>query len=72
MFDYKNGTLKEKLGPYIKFYILVFEGNRIINTLDFNNKNLKEMNSIEDLIPDLKESIEKEILKIYHGFQRKV
>ncbi len=72
LFDYKKGSFKEKLGPYIKFHILVFEGNRIINTLDFNNKNLKKMSSIEDLIPDLKESIEKEILKIYHKSQRKV
>ncbi len=63
MFDYKKGSFKEKLGPYVKFYILVLEGNRIINTLDFNNKNLKKMNSIEDLIPDLKESIEKRNIK---------
>lgn len=65
MFDYKKGSFKEELGPYIKFYILVFEGNRIINTLDFNNKNLKKMSSIEDLIPDLKESIEKRNIKKY-------
>ncbi|APF28133.1 hypothetical protein NPD7_2126 [Clostridium sporogenes] len=63
LFDYKKGSFKEELGPYIKFYILVFEGNRIINTLDFNNKNLKKMSSIEDLIPDLKESIEKRNIK---------
>ncbi len=42
---------------------MVFEGSRIINTLDFNNKNLKEMSSIEDLISDLKESIEKRNIK---------
>lgn len=63
LFDYKKGSFKEKLGSYIKFYILVFEGSRIINTLDFNNKNLKKMSSIEDLIPDLKESIEKRNIK---------
>ncbi|WP_409069528.1 kinase [Clostridium sp. FAM 1755] len=63
LFDYKKGSLKERLGPYIKFYILVLEGNRIINTIDFNNKNLKKMTSIEDLIPDLKESIKKRNIK---------
>ncbi|WP_251860079.1 kinase [Clostridium sp. Marseille-Q2269] len=62
LFDYKNGSFKEKLGPYIKFYILVFQGNRIINTLDFNNIPQK-MNSIEDLIPDVTKSIEKKDIK---------
>ncbi|NFN87143.1 kinase [Clostridium sporogenes] len=63
LFDYKKGSIKERLGSYIKFYILVLQGNRIINTIDFNNKNLKKMTSIEDLIPDLKESIEKRNIK---------
>ena len=59
----KKGILKERLGPYIKFYILVLEGNRIINTIDFNNRNLKKMASIEELIPDLKESIKRRNIK---------
>ncbi|EJO5347762.1 kinase [Clostridium botulinum] len=63
LFDYKKGSFKEKLGPYIKFYILAFEGSRIINTLYFNNRNQKKMSSIKDLIPDLKDGIKNNDIK---------
>ncbi|GAA0739046.1 kinase [Clostridium oceanicum] len=57
IFDYKYGKYKEEIGEYIKFYILAFEGNRIINTVNFNKKNLPSMEKVDDLVPILKEGI---------------
>lgn len=63
LFDYKKGKFKEELGDYIKFHILVFQGNKIINTIEFNKKDLPPMKSIEDLIPKLRQSILKSDLQ---------
>ncbi|NEZ46981.1 kinase [Clostridium niameyense] len=63
LFDYKTGKFKEELGNYIKFYILVFQGNKIINTIEFNKRDLPPMESIEDLIPKLRQSILKSDLR---------
>lgn len=63
LFDYKKGKFKEELGDYIKFHILVFQGNKIINTIEFNKKDLPPMKSIEDLIPKLRQSILKSDLE---------
>lgn len=65
IFDYKNGLYNEALGKYLEFDILVFEGDKVINTVEFNNKNLPDLSSIDDLIPILKSGIvHKDIKKI--------
>lgn len=57
LFDYKNGAFKESLGSYMEFNVLVFEGQKVIDTVGFN-KNVKcDLEDIEDLIPNLKHAI---------------
>jgi L-threonine kinase len=57
LFDYKNGDFKEALGSYIEFNVLVFEGQKVIDTVGFN-KNVKcDLADVEDLIPDLRKAI---------------
>lgn len=57
IFDYKNGMYMEEIGKYLEFDILVFEGNKTINTIEFNNKKLPSLSNIDDLIPILKDGI---------------
>ncbi|MCY6372162.1 kinase [Clostridium ganghwense] len=65
IFDYKNGTFKECIGDYLEFYLLVFEGQNIVNTVEFNKKVSVPLSSIDDIIEDLKEGIrQKDIKKI--------
>lgn len=67
IFDYKNGMYTEELGRYLEFDILVFEGNKTINTIEFNNKKLPPLSNIDDLIPVLKDGIKShDIKKIAH------
>lgn len=53
LFEYKNGKYYETVGDYLEFYILVFEGSRVIDTLEFNNRILPMLAHIDDLIPEL-------------------
>jgi L-threonine kinase len=53
-FDYKEGLLINNIGRYFEFHILVFEGNRNINTVRFNNENLPMQKSVDDLVISLK------------------
>jgi L-threonine kinase len=65
LFDYKHGNFYETLGNYPKFNILVFEGENIVNTIEFNNRTILPHKNIEDLISILKSGIiEKDIKKI--------
>lgn len=65
IFDYKNGLYNEALGEYLEFDILVFEGDKVINTVEFNNKSLPPLSNIDDLVPILKDGIvHKDIKKI--------
>lgn len=67
IFDYKNGMYMEGIGKYLEFDILVFEGNKTINTIEFNNKKLPPLSNIDDLIPILKDGIiNRDIKKIAH------
>lgn len=50
VFEYKNGIYKKKLGNYMEFYILVFEGSKIVNTVEFNNENNSKLTSVNDLM----------------------
>ena len=52
-FDYKNGLYKEHIGKYIEFYIWVFEGTSVVNTVEFNNRRLPSHKPVDDLIERL-------------------
>lgn len=57
LFDYKTGKFQESLGNYIEFFVLVFEGQRTVNTIEFNFNVQANLADIEDLIPILAQSI---------------
>lgn len=65
IFDYKNGIFKECVGDYLEFYLLAFEGQNTVNTVEFNKKVSVPLSSIDDIIDDLKDGIgQKDIKKI--------
>lgn len=65
LFEYKTGNFYESIGDYFEFYILVFEGSSIVNTVEFNNKKLPPLAEIEDLLPALRKGIaEKDLRKV--------
>lgn len=49
IFDYKNGHYKQNIGEYCNFNILVFEGKRVVDTVEFNKRNLPPLSNVEDL-----------------------
>lgn len=57
LFDYKNGNFQEILGSYIEFYVLAFEGQKVVDTVDFNKNVQFALADIDDLIPNLKHAI---------------
>ena len=57
LFDYKNGNFNETLGNYLEFYVLAFEGQRVIDTVEFNKNVQSDLANIDDLIPNLKQAI---------------
>ncbi|WP_010237612.1 GHMP family kinase ATP-binding protein [Clostridium arbusti] len=63
LFDYKNGRFKKKIGSYMEFYVLIFEGKDRINTIEFNKKDLPQHKDISDLIPNLIEGVRERNLK---------
>lgn len=63
VFDYKRGNYKEILGEYLKFYLLVFEGESTVETVEFNNKKLEELRNVEDLIIRVKNSLKNRDIK---------
>jgi L-threonine kinase len=65
LFEYKTGNFYESIGDYLEFYVLVFEGSNIVDTIEFNKKPLPPLANINDLIPTLKSGISgKDIRKI--------
>jgi L-threonine kinase len=63
LFDYKTGKYKESIGDYFKFNILAFEGEKVIDTIDFNNSNLNSLARIDDLIDPLRNAIKSKDFK---------
>ncbi len=57
MFDYKEGRHYEQIGEYIKFYILAFEGGRVIDTIAYNKKNLLHLSDLSDVFPIAEDGI---------------
>lgn len=50
LFDYKEGKIYKTLGEYKKFYILGFEGTRVVDTVAFNNSALPPLAEIDDIM----------------------
>lgn len=63
VFDYKKGNYKETLGEYLKFYLLVFEGEGTVETVEFNNRKLEQLRNAEDLIIRVKNSLKNRDIK---------
>lgn len=63
LFDYKNGLYKKTIGDYLNYNILAFEGNKIVDTVEFNNKNLPSLSEVDDLFPILEEAIKEKNLE---------
>lgn len=63
VFDYKKGSFKESIGEYFKFNMLVFEGSKVVNTVEFNNKKLEPLREVTDLVEIFKEAIKAKSLK---------
>lgn len=63
IFDYKRGTFKESIGEYFKFYLIVFEGNRRVDTIEFNRGVTKPSNYVDDLIKIFKNGLKRKDLK---------
>ncbi len=57
LFDYKKGLYKEKVGKYLRYNILAFEGKDKINTVEFNNRKLPDLSDTTDLFTILKEGV---------------
>ncbi|MBC2582195.1 kinase [Clostridium sp. DJ247] len=65
LFNYKDGLYKETLGDYFNYNILAFEGNKVIDTVKFNQMKLPGLSQVDDLVPILKEAVkEKSIEKL--------
>jgi Protein involved in propanediol utilization, and related proteins (includes coumermycin biosynthetic protein), possible kinase len=63
LFDYKNGLFKKPMGNYLNYNILAFEGNKVVDTVEFNNKKLPPLSDVDDLLPILAEAIEEKNLE---------
>jgi len=63
LFDYKNGLYRKTMGDYLSYNILAFEGNKVVDTVEFNNKNLPSLSDVDDLLPILEEAIKEKNLE---------
>lgn len=63
IFDYKKGLYKEKIGSYFKYNILAFEGENIVDTVEFNSKKLPDLSNADDLFEILKKAIQEKNLE---------
>lgn len=61
VFDYKRGTYSEILGKYVKMYLMVFEGNKVVDTVKFNRDKIKPLAHIDDLIEMVRKNSIKDI-----------
>lgn len=63
IFDYKKGEVKEEIGDYLKFYVLCFVGEKVIDTVEYNKNNIQPLSDVDDLVLELKDSIMKRDIK---------
>lgn len=57
LFDYKKGRYYEHIGDYIKFYILAFEGGRLVDTIEYNKRNLPPLSDLNDILQIAKDGV---------------
>lgn len=63
LFDYKKGLYRKTMGDYLSYNILAFEGNKVVDTVEFNKKNLPSLSDVDDLLPILEEAIKEKNLE---------
>lgn len=63
LFDYKMGSIVNKLGGYFEYNILAFEGRNTVDTIEFNNKNLPNLSNVDDLLPTLRQAVKEKNLE---------
>lgn len=63
IFDYKEGKVIEKFGNYFKFHILCFIGENVVDTVEYNSKELQPLKKIDDLLGELREAFEDRDIK---------
>ena len=57
LLDYKEGYFYRNIGEYSKFHILALEGNRKVDTLAFNKKQLPNLSELDDVMPWFEEAV---------------
>lgn len=57
LFDYKKGEHYEYIGGYMKFYILAFEGDRPVDTIEYNKRALPPLSDISDILQIVKDGV---------------
>lgn len=63
LFDYKKGNVVKKIGEYFEYNILAFEGGKIVDTIEFNNRKLPPLSCVDDLFTILKQAVEEKSLE---------
>jgi L-threonine kinase len=58
LFDYKYGKYHEVLGNYMEYYLLVYEGNKCVDTLAFNALEHPPLYSIDEPLELVREAVE--------------
>lgn len=61
IFDYKNGIYSKTLGSYKLFYILVFEGNNMVSTIEFNKQVKEPLETVDNLLELVLKGINEDI-----------
>jgi len=57
LLDYKKGEHYKYIGDYMKFYILAFEGGRLIDTIAYNKRNLPPLSGLSGILPLVEEGV---------------
>ncbi|MBU5590567.1 kinase [Clostridium sp. MSJ-4] len=58
LFQYKKGDFLLELGNYMELYIMVYEGKKSINTVQFNEQSIEDLAHLDYL--------EKDLIKAFH------
>lgn len=63
LFQYKDGKFSLELGNYMELYVMVYEGKRLINTIDFNKTSIGDLAKLDYLEKDLMEAFNKKSIR---------
>lgn len=65
VFDYKSGKYQKAVGEYMKFHILAFEGQRMVDTISFNKRSIPPLCDVSDALDYVRYGLEsKDISKL--------